>query len=819
MNQKIGTGLSESEASARLKSFGRNRIFEPEKVGFFGIAARELAEPMIILLLVVGFLYGIWGELDDAITIFAVIFLLVLAEVINEFRAKKAISSLERISAPKTRVIREGFITEIDSENIVPGDVLILVEGAKISADAVVIEGDGLQIDESALTGESFPVDKNRGDSVFAGTAVVSGEGRAEVFMTGRATSIGRIAEAVKRITPPRTALQAAMKKLSGRLVYVAIFLSVLVAAIGILEKRGMETMILTGLSLAFATIPEELPIVITMVLGFGSYALSKHNFFIKKISAAETLGNATVIVTDKTGTITEGRMKIVLIYPDLGDRGKDIMAKALNAFSEFSFSSIEKEIMGKASELGLGGPVGEIVRQRNFGGGRKTRTVIRNMGGGEFLLFATGAPEEIFGMCGDYGVKLGGLREELRLQAAAGRRIIGTAWKKLEPGEESAALSEIEKGLHFSGLICFEDPPRSGVKHTIETAASAGIRTIMVTGDHPLTAGYIAREAGIIGDGGMVISADGIDGMDEEGLSEAVKSVSVFARTTPQHKYRIVQALRKNREVVAVTGDGINDVLALRSADIGIAMGIRGTDVAKEAADIILADDNYVTIARGIFEGRKFFDNLRKGIKYYLSVKVSLVLIFILSIIMGMPLPMMPIQIIILELFMDLAASTSFVAEPEEKNIYSRPPRDPSENIIDKAVVKEIFLKGGILFLMTGLVYFYAVYGGLDSGVARTMVFSALVSGYVALIYVSRSDDEPLFSSGIFSNRIINMWSALAAAFLVLVIYVPFLREMFHFNEVSPFRLLFTASFAVAVIGLLEVRKILVLRLKKVTG
>ena len=809
MAQKHDSGLTAAEAAKRLKSYGPNRIFEPRRISFFGIAWRELSEPMIFLLLVVAFLYGIWGDLEDAVTIFVVILLLVLAEVINEFRAKKAIASLEKISAPKTKVIRGGAITEINSEEVVPGDVLVLVGGSRVSADAMVSGGASLQVDESALTGESFPVDKNVGDDIFAGSVVVSGEGRSEVSGTGRNTRMGAIAAELKRITTPKTALQIAMKSLAGRLVYIAVFLSALVAAIGILEGRKVETMILTGLSLAFATIPEELPIVITMVLGFGAYALSKHNFFVKRINAAETLGNATVIVTDKTGTITESKMKIVLLYPEGADGGKGIIQKALNAFPQFSFSSMEQEITGKAAILEIKGAQGEIIRQRNFGDGRKTRTVIRKIGGG-YELFASGAPEEIFGMC---RIAENVLIDKLQEQASKGRRIIAVAGKQLTAGEENADFRTLETGLDFGGLICFEDPPRAGVKDTIAVAAAAGIRTIMVTGDHPLTAGFIAKEVGIMAEGGSVFSGERIERLSDEDLRKAVETVSVFARNTPQHKYRIVQALRKNGEVVAVTGDGINDVLALKSADIGIVMGIRGTDVAKEAADIILADDNYVTITRGIFEGRKFFDNLRKGIKYYLSVKVSLVLIFLLSVILGDPLPMVPIQIILLELFMDLAASTSFVAEPEEKNIYSRPPRKPSENIINGKVITEIFINGGVLFAMTSLIYFFSAYRGFDIGLSRTLVFSALISGYIALIYVSRSDNESLLSSGIFSNRIIDMWSVLAIVFLIVVIYVPFLREMFHFSPVSPVQLLLTAFIAAVIIGLLEVRKISRLR------
>ncbi len=807
MVQKYNEGLTSKEAAKKLSEFGPNLIFKPAKTSLFGIVKREIEEPMILLLLVVGFLYGIWGELEDTVTIFIVIFLLVSVEAFNEFRAKKAVDSLERIAAPKTKVIRNGGVSEIYSEEVVPGDILILIPGVKVAADAKIRQSEDLQIDESPLTGESYPSDKNYGEDIFAGTVIVSGEGRAEVFCTGENTKLGKIASMMKQIEPQKTALQIAMKSLAGKLVYIAVFLSSLVAILGILNGNDIETMILTGLSLSFVTIPEELPIVITMVLGLGAYSLSKKNFFIKKINAAETLGNSTVIVTDKTGTITESKMKIVSIYPEGGDKEKTVIQNAINAFSQYSLSGMEREIKSKALKLGVSAMPHEMVRLRNLGNGRKSRSVIRK-NGNEYELFASGAPEEIFTMC--RGIK-SDIKNELNEQASKGRRVIAIAYKKIVYGEEGLNFNELEKELDFEGLISFEDPPRNGVKETIAKAAEAGIRTIMVTGDHVLTAGFIAKEVGILTESGRVLTGENIDGLTDEELQDTVKTVSVFARNTPQHKYRIVQALRKNGEIVAVTGDGINDVLALKSANISIAMGIRGTDAAKEAADIVLADDNYITIAHGIFEGRKFFDNLQKGIKYYLSVKVSLILIFLIPVFLYIPVPLMPIQIIILELFMDVAASTGFVAEPAEKNIYSRLPRNPQESIISAKAVKDILIKGSVLFIAVSSVYFYTRLKNFDIVQSRTLAFASLIIGYIALVFISRSDDESIFSIGLFSNKIINFWSLAAVGFLFLEIYIPFLRERFGLFPVSLLQLLLTMLATTFIMGLLEIRKIFV--------
>ncbi|MCZ7402791.1 MAG: cation-transporting P-type ATPase [Candidatus Methanoperedens sp.] len=812
MDLKDDIGLSSNEAHEKLLKSGPNRIFKATEISFLGIARHEVTEPMILLLLVVGFFYSIWGNLEDAFTIFIVIALLVFAEVYNEFRAKKAIASLEKIAAPRTKVLRDGKVTEIDSENVVPDDILILSSGTKVAADAKIKKSTGLQFDESALTGESFPREKEIGDEIYAGTIVLSGEGAAVVFSTGKSTKLGEIAAASKIIKPPKTPLQLAMKSLAGKLVFVALFFSIIIPLIGILRGQDLKTMILTGLSLSFATIPEELPIIITMVLGLGAYTLSKNNFLVKRIKAAETLGNATVIVTDKTGTITENKMTIAAFYP--ADKVKEILEIALGSITEYSLSPLEREIKNKAGELRLDATQLKVVRQRNLGNGRKTKAVIRE-NGQSYELFSSGAPEEIFGFCFNISKNI---KTELSNETEKGRRVIAIAYKKLAPGEKSLDFNEIEKEMNFAGLISFEDPAREGIKETIALAMKAGIRTIMVTGDHPSTAVFIAREVGIL-TGNKVLTGTELDNLTDEELQNTVKEFSVFARATPEHKYRIVKALQKNGEVVAVTGDGINDALALKGADIGIAMGIRGTDVAKEAAEVVVADDNYITIARGIFEGRKFFDNLQKGIKYYLSVKVALVLIFLIPVLLGTPMPFAPIQIILLELFMDLAASAGFVVEAKEKNIYSRPPRNPKENIFNEKVIKDFLTKGIVLFVAVMSVYFYARSQNLSLQETQTYAFSAWIFGHIFLAYISRSDKESIFSLGIFANKVINLWGIAAITFLILGIYIPFLNDRFNLAPINVIQLILIALVMVLIIGLLEVKKIFSSHRAKKTG
>jgi Ca2+-transporting ATPase len=801
-NGRLNGGLTTEEARSRSEQFGPNLIFRPSKTSFWGIARHEVTEPMILLLLVVGVFYSVWGKLPDAITIFVVICLLVLAEVYNEFRAKKAIASLEKIASPRTKVLRNGYIEEIDSEEVVPGDLLVLTPGTRIAADASVISSAGLQVDESVLTGESFSVDKDAGSEVYAGTVATSGEGKAGVVVIGKDTKLGKISMALKEVRAPRTALQLAMKSLAGKLVYLAIFFSVFIPVVGILQGRDVKVMVLTGLSLSFATIPEELPIIITMVLGLGAFTLSKNKFLVKRLKAAETLGNATVIVSDKTGTITENQMKIASLYPD-DEPG--IIGKALCSVSQYSFSPIEQIIRSTAAELKIDKACPQAVRQRDLGNGRKTKSILRkNLNGYE--LFTIGAPEEIFTCCGSVPTDV---MNEFADQTSKGRRVIAIATKKIPSDKTGLDFAELEKGMDFAGLISLEDPPKKGVRETILKAAGAGIRTIMVTGDHPSTALYIAREVGILEGAGKVLSGKDIDGLTDEDLQNTVKVVSVFSRAAPEHKYRIVRALQKNGEVAAVTGDGINDAMALKTADIGIAMGIKGTDVAKEAAEVVLADDNFITITQGIYEGRKFFDNLQKGIRYYLSVKVALILIFLLPVLLGVPMPLAPIQIILLELFMDLAASAGFVAEPAENDIYCRPPRNPRENVFNGRVVADIIVKGAALFIAVTSAYFYARSRNHGLAYAQTFAFSAWIFAHILLAFVSRSDKESVFSMGFFRNKIIDIWAAGAIGFLVLGIYMPGLQERINLVSIRPVHLIFIAVSVSLIIGVLELKKI----------
>jgi Ca2+-transporting ATPase len=779
MDARPGTGgrsgLSTGEARERLRRFGPNRITRPYEITLLGIAREEITEPMILLLLAVGVFYTLLSNPGDALTLYAIIVALVLVEIANEYRAKKAISSLAALAEPSTRVIRDGGITGVPTEEVVPGDLLVLVPGTRVAADGTVLSGVSLQMDESSLTGESFPREVQPGGEACAGTLVVSGEGTMEAARTGGETRIGRISELARVIRPPKTPLQLAMKALAKTLVFVALFFSIAIPLVGTLEGQPLRVMFLTGLALAFATIPEELPIIITMNLGLGSYLLSREHFLVKKLKAAETLGNATVILTDKTGTLTESTMRVAAIYP--AGKPESVLAAARAAITDLSLSLTDRAIAEAAEARSIPPAPGMVVKERSFDRGRKTRAVIRELDG-KASLSLIGAPEEVLaGVAGDTREAA----EALAREAALGRRVIAVAHRDLDPADTSRPFGELEQGLVLDGLISLEDPPRPGVKETIDRAHRAGIRTIMVTGDHPETAAAIAGEVGI--PPSPLLEGRDLDAMSDGELRVSAGKVSVFARATPEHKYRLVKALQENGEVVAVTGDGVNDSLALRGADIGIAMGIKGTDAAKEAADIVIADDNFITIGKGVFEGRRIFDNLSKGVRYYLSVKVALIAIFAASLVFRIPFPFSPLQIILLELFMDLGASAAFVAEPGEPSIDVRPPRDPRVPFLDAAMISGIAAGGFALWVAVFAPYWVSLHGNIPLATAQTYAFSAWMVGHILLALFSRSARDPLYRIGFLSNRVLLLWMAGALGFLTAILLLPAAGE--HLNVV----------------------------------
>jgi Ca2+-transporting ATPase len=814
LNTNPSAGLSQNEAKKRLAQFGPNRLTVERTVSFWGVFKEEIKEPMILLLLFVGIIYSIWGQAGDAITIFVIITALVFVEIFTEFRAKKGVAALNKFSQPTATVLRDGQYLNILTTEVVKGDIAILEVGEIIPADIRIVSAFGLQTNESALTGESTPVAKyekilppdtvlaERNNMVFAGTTTTRGRGTGIVTATGMATELGRITGLVIEAKEPRTRLQQAMKQLAGLLVWVAVSFSIIIPVAGIIQGKPWKDMILTGLSLSFATIPEELPIIITMVLGVGALALSRKNVLIRRLSTAETLGDVTTIVTDKTGTITENRMTLARISADSVVKSFDrdslsptdlllLRTGLLTSCTRVTSSScnsddpMESAIIEAAKTAGIS-PEEQLAKsalqtEYSFDNERKMMSAVFRQNG-ESIVYAKGAPEVILARSSRIAhgnserAKTNKDNEMIRnaIESMAGEamRVIAFAYKKVENG---AAISqaEAEDNLVFVGLAGLVDPLRPGVIEAFKTTKEAGIRTIIVSGDYPLTVQKVASQVGI-DSGSSLITGGELDRMDDRELKDKLKEVSLFARTTPEQKLRIVRLLQESGEIVGVTGDGINDAPALKSANVGIAMGETGTEVAREAAGMVLADDSFSSIAAGVKEGRKIFDNLKKGVAYYLSVKIALVLCFLIPLLLNIPFPFSPIQIILLELFMDLAASTTFVVEPMEPGTMQRPPRNQNENFVNRSMLSNISLGSICLAAAVLINYLSAWYLGWGPVQAQTIAFATWLIGHIFLAATMRSHREPIWKIGIFSNKAMWIWAATALAFLILGTALP---------------------------------------------
>ena len=800
-------GLSPEEALQRQKLVGANTLIKEKKVSFWKEFFEELCEPMVLMLLVTGVLYIIWGELADAITIFVIILTLNTVEVLNEMRSKKAIASLRKLAEPLAAVRRAGSFLEIPVEQVVPGDLIVLQTGHRIPADARLVESVGLTVDESALTGESMPVEKNaraiheeqtaladRSNLVFSSTLVTRGKGTALVIGTGMETEIGRIAGLAREVKEPRTPLQQLMSELSKTLVWFAVGFSVLVPLIGIfIAHQPAQKMLLTGLSLAFATIPEELPIIITMVLALGSFRLSKNNAIAKRLNAVESLGSVTVIATDKTGTLTQNRMQVQRFEPlSLKKRMLEIGVLCNDAIEkdhDFIGDPIDTAILRAAAADGMMPQViqqsVDVITEFSFDNDRKRMSILYQKDD-QYRVAVKGAPETLLALCESEWSEKGVLpmtlsRKEqilnqVEVMAVDGLRVIALAERNIP--DASAALNELETDLVFVGLIGFADPPRLEVPDAIEQCKNVGIRTIMITGDHPATARMIASQIGLDGNAEVLVGKD-LEVLSDEALQQACKRVSIFARTAPEHKLRIVQALQKNGERVAVTGDGINDAPALAAADIGVAMGETGTDAAREAGDIVLADDNFTTIVGAVREGRLIYENLKKGVRYYLACKVALILITLLPTLLLVPVPFAPVQIILMELFMDLMAAASFVSEKAEADLLDQRPRDPQGKFMDKAMVNGILSSAAGLFVAIASIYLYTWYGSRDQVLSQTVAFYAWLIGHVFLAFNMRSERQPIFQLGLGSNRLMLAWAGGIVVFLLAVSILPSAQQL----------------------------------------
>ncbi len=844
LGSSITAGLTDQEAKSRLNRFGQNSLTEEKKESFWHEFFEELGEPMVLMLLVTGVLYAIWGELSDAITIFVIILTLNTVEVVNEQRSKKAIASLRKLAEPTTSVRRGEHFTEIPVDQVVPGDLVLLRDGHRVPADARLVEAYGLSVNESALTGESLPVEKQvdpidnseiplaeRRNMVYSSTLISRGKGKAIVVSTGMNTEIGRVAGMARQVKEPHTPLQNMMSELSRVLIWVALGFSVLVPLIGIIfTHQPPKQMLLTGLSLAFATIPEELPIIITMVLSLGAFRLSKKHAVAKRLSGVESLGSVTVIATDKTGTLTENRMEVARFEPeDARYRMLEIGMLCNDAIEDgasFTGDPVDIALLQSAQKFGVDVKTERknrpIIQEFTFDNNRKRMSTI-SLKNGQPWAAVKGSPETVMSQCTQ--MRIGetikplpaatrqAILDRVSELAADGLRVLAFAERNLP--QPNLDQETVENELTFIGLVGLQDPPRPEARGAIATCQQAGVRVIMITGDHPLTARAIGRQVGLNGDHAVVTGPE-LDHFSDDQLKTFVQHASIFARTTPEHKLRIVQALQALGERLAVTGDGVNDAPALSAADIGVAMGVTGTDVAREASDMVLMDDNFTTIVAAVKEGRLIYENLKKGVRYYLTCKLALVLINLLPTLLLVPVPFAPVQIIVMELFMDLMAAASFVAEKPETDLLNQKPRDPKAKFMDKTMVSSIGVSSLGLFAAVTVVYLFTWYSTKDAVTSQTIAFFGWLIGHVLLAFNMRSEHQPMLHLGLTSNHVMLLWTAAIALFLIAISTIPGAQSLMKITSLTGFQ--WGMILAATIVGTfwMEIKKMIFYQKKK---
>lgn len=827
---QVFEGLSSANAALRLKRLGRNELEAEEEEPWWKEAFEALTEPLVLLLIAVGVLYAVFGKLEDAITIFVVIVTVAAVETITEARAKRAVKSLSALAAPEATVVRDGTPSVVPTWSLVPGDLVVLEPGNRIPADLRLVSTTALRVDESSLTGESVPVNKQadavlapdtqlgeRVNLAFMGTTVTAGQGRGLVVASGRETEVGHIAALARSAPEPRTPLQQHLSQLAKWLVWLALGFSVLIPILGIvIGGLPWRESLLEGLTLAFATIPEELPILITIVLGMGAYRLAKEHAIVKRLQAAETLGSVSVVGTDKTGTLTENRMHVADVFVDDhrqalggGDSAAErsticqlltIGAIATGAqvtrkpgeVAQFIGDPTDTALLSAAQDAGLLNVRDDvhILAEFPFDDARKRISAIYerdSRSGGERWIAAKGAPERVLEVCSTVriGAEARPLDEEARSSvmsavddmAGSGERVVAFAERRL--GQDVPSTTAAEADLTFVGLAGLEDPPRPEAPEAVRVLQAAGVRVVMITGDHPATARAIAERVGI--DAHSVVTGRDVEHGSDEKLQALVREASVFARIAPKDKLRLVEALQANGETVAVMGDGVNDAPALRQAAIGIAMGKRGTDVAREAADVVLSDDNFATVPIAVRGGRVLFENLRKAVRYYLAAKVGLITASLVAVLVHLPLPFAPVQIIILELFMDLGASTTFVAEPPEGDVMARPPRDPRRRFMDRSMIMGILFGGLSLAAAVLVSYLWVIDQGYSIEAARTAAFAAWMLGHIVLAIHMRSEREPVIRRGLKLTRPFVIWAVGAIGLAVVGPLVPFLSRRLY--------------------------------------
>ncbi len=820
-------GLSESEAARRLKEDGPNELPQSRKRNLLKIAFGVLREPMLLLLIAGGTVYFLIGDRQEALMLLGFVAVVACITLYQESKTERALEALKDLTSPRALVVREGRNRRIPGREVVRGDVVVISEGDRVPADGVLLAGLNFMADESLLTGESAPVSKTVLEPetegfpslppppgggptpfVYSGTLAVAGTGFVRVLVTGAATEIGKIGTSLKKIELERTPLQKDTGRLVRYMLAVGLVLCALVVVAYGLTRKDWLNGFLAGITLAMAVFPEEFPMVLTVFLALGAWRMSGRKVLTRRVPAVETLGDATVLCVDKTGTLTLNMMEVKKIFRagtgnfcfcDLDgsavpEEFHEIIEYAILASRKDPFDPMEKALR-MAGSLWLRNTEHihedwELLQEYPLSKELMAMSrVWRAMGENRYIVAAKGSPEAVADIChmGEAGFRELALR--IDGMAAEGLRVIGVARSIVEAGPGPGAVPPLPDEQHaftfdFLGLIGLADPVRPGVPEAIAECRRAGIRVVMITGDYPVTAREIASRIGL---GKNIITGPELGAMGDAELGERIGSADIFCRVTPDQKLRIVKAFKTKGEVVAMTGDGVNDAPALKAADIGIAMGGRGTDVARESASIVILDDDFSSIVRGVRMGRRILDNLKKATVYVLAVHVPIAGMSLIPVILGMPLVLLPVHIVFLELIIDPACSVVFEAEPEEADIMERPPEGPGKkSIFSGRIVAAGLLQGASVLVFVLAVFLAAFLAGRSEAQVRAMSFATLIVANLALILTNRSWRLTAASSMRVKNA--SLWWVLGGActFLALVLYVPSLRGIFRFGKLG---------------------------------
>lgn len=830
-------GLTQEQVEKNIKDYGKNKIKEKKKNSALSILLSQFNDIMIWILIFATIISGILGDVADSIVIVVIIVINAILGFVQEFRTEKSLESLKKLSSPTTKVIRDGNLKIIDASELTIDDLILLESGDRIPADAKIINGN-LSVDESLLTGESVGVNKSIKDkenNIFMGTTVLKGKAYAKISNIGMDTEMGKIANMLQNIDQDKSPLKERLEGLGKVLVIICLAICAVVTVIGIARGQSITDMFLIGVSLAVAAIPEGLPAIVTVALALGVSKMLKRRALVRKLPSVETLGCTSVICSDKTGTLTENKMAVRGIYFD----GKvyenyneevnknEILKKIFVICNDFNINKSEQnfkdQIVADPTEKALieyyFNDVEMLEKYYNsykrineipFDSDRKMATVIvRDPINKENILLSKGAPEKILSKSKYYlhrgnvvsltQAKKREILKEIEMLSLRGLRCLGAAYKQ----ENLTNINDVEKDFIFVGFCAIIDPPRKDSKEAVVKCKEAGITTVMITGDHKNTAFAIAKELNICNSVSEVLTGNEIEDMSDKALEHATNTVKVFARVTPKHKLRIVQAFKNKNHIVAMTGDGVNDAPAIKEADIGISMGISGTDVTKEASSMILLDDNFSTIVSAVEEGRKIYLNIRKFIRYLLSCNIGEVLTMFLASMFSLPNPLTPIQILFVNLATDGLPALALGVDNSHDSIMSQPPRPKNESIFSRGLWEKILFRGTLIGISTIFTFIIGLYMGFSIRTCRTMTLATLVLSQLIHVFECKSESRTLFEINLLSNKYLLLSVIISVVMILGIIYVPFLQQIFKTTSMNLIQwgivLLFSGFIAVA--------------------